>query len=226
MRPSNSWGHIYLAHLVGGTTSLEQIFPYVESKIGEDQSRSTSNLRRLKITAVGDGLVGKTCLLITYTTQRFPVEYVPTVFDNFADTITVDGQEYNMTLWDTAGQEDFERLRPLTYPNTDCFLLCFSVGNKVSYSNVLCKWYPELKHYCPHVPIILVATKSDLRDDENVETLKPSDGKRLKRKIRATKYMECSALRSDGLEEIFREAVRAASKKPNTKKKPLCWPFK
>lgn len=85
------------------------------------------SLRPLKITTVGDGMVGKTCLLITYTQNEFPVEYVPTVFDNHATNILVDGKDYNLTLWDTAGQEDYERLRPLSYPNVstiifDCML--------------------------------------------------------------------------------------------------------
>ncbi|CAB3367013.1 Hypothetical predicted protein [Cloeon dipterum] len=82
--------------------------------------------RPLKVTAVGDGMVGKTCLLITYTAKKFPNDYVPTVFDNYADNIEVDGQEYNMTLWDTAGQEDYERLRPLSYPNVNYSLFNIS----------------------------------------------------------------------------------------------------
>lgn len=81
-----------------------------------------SSLRPLKITTVGDGMVGKTCLLITYTQNEFPQEYVPTVFDNHACNLTVDGMDYNLTLWDTAGQEDYERLRPLSYPNVCIFL--------------------------------------------------------------------------------------------------------
>ncbi|KAG8330976.1 hypothetical protein J6590_051344 [Homalodisca vitripennis] len=125
-------------------------------KNGTAATAAVSRIRPLKITAVGDGMVGKTCMLITYTSQQFPTEYVPTVFDNYADNITVDGQEYNMTLWDTAGQEDYERLRPLSYPNTDCFLLCYSVGSRSSFENILSKWHPEIKHHCANVPIVLV----------------------------------------------------------------------
>lgn len=77
---------------------------------------------RFKITTVGDGMVGKTCLLITYVTQSFPDEYVPTVFDNHTCKINdEDNESYTVTLWDTAGQEDYEKLRPLSYPNV-CIL--------------------------------------------------------------------------------------------------------
>lgn len=90
--------------------------------IGMTTSMAKSSPRPLKITIVGDGMVGKTCLLITYTQNEFPLEYIPTVFDNHACNISVDDREYNLTLWDTAGQEDYERLRPLSYPNVSYFL--------------------------------------------------------------------------------------------------------
>jgi GTPase SAR1 family protein len=77
----------------------------------------------------------------------------------------VDGKPINLGLWDTAGQEDYDRLRPLSYPQTDVFLVCFSVVAPASYDNVKTKWHPEVSHHCPNTPTILVGLKMDLRDD-------------------------------------------------------------
>ncbi|KAL5055782.1 hypothetical protein RYX36_036464 [Vicia faba] len=108
----------------------------------------------IKCVTVGDGAVGKTCLLISYTSNTFPTDYVPTVFDNFSANVVVNGSTVNLGLWDTAGQEDYNRLRPLSYRGADVFILAFSLISKASYENVSKKWIPELKHYAPGVPII------------------------------------------------------------------------
>ncbi|CRK87020.1 CLUMA_CG000823, isoform A [Clunio marinus] len=174
--------------------------------------------RPIKCVVVGDGTVGKTCMLISLTTDSFPSEYVPTVFDNYSAPMVVDGVQVSVGLWDTAGQEDYDRLRPLSYPQTDVFLICFSVASPSSFENVTSKWYPELKHHCPEAPIILVGTKIDLRDDretlsalaeQGLSPCKREQGQKLANKIRAVKYMECSALTQRGLKQVFDEAVRA-----------------
>ncbi|PIK60653.1 putative rho-related protein racB [Apostichopus japonicus] len=115
-----------------------------------------SNARNVKLVVVGDGAVGKTCMLWSYTRNAFPKEYVPTVFDNFSQLIKMDNVSVNLVLWDTAGQEDYDRLRPLSYPQTDIFLVCYSVVAPSSHANVTTKWMPELEHHAPNVPFILV----------------------------------------------------------------------
>lgn len=75
-----------------------------------------------------------TCLF-SYTQDKFPTEYVPTVFDNYAATVKVDGRMVNLGLWDTAGQEEYNRLRPLAYPHCDVFLIVFSVIEPSSFIN-------------------------------------------------------------------------------------------
>jgi len=164
--------------------------------------------RAFKITVVGDGTVGKTCLLISYTKNQFPTEYIPTVFDTHRTTINIDGTEHPITLWDTAGQEQYDRLRYLTYPKTDCFIVCYSVEKPTSFDNILVKWYPELKSYCPNAAIILVGTKSDLKGN-NQGIVPVKQAKRMKSKIKAFKQLECSAQTRENLEDVFAEAVRA-----------------
>ncbi|XP_038049844.1 ras-related C3 botulinum toxin substrate 2-like [Patiria miniata] len=173
--------------------------------------------RNIKLVVVGDGAVGKTCMLWSYTHNAFPKEYVPTVFDNFSQLIKVDGVSVNLGLWDTAGQEDYDRLRPLSYPQTDIFLVAYSVEGPTSYANVQSKWIPELQHHAAGVPFILVGTKIDLREDketmaklaqQNKAPFKKEHGEKFAAKMGAVKYMECSALTQRGLKLVFEEAVR------------------
>merc|ERR1712032_410279 len=121
---------------------------------------------RKKLVIVGDGACGKTCLLIVFSKDEFPEVYVPTVFENYVADIEVDSRQVELALWDTAGQEDYDRLRPLSYPDTDVILMCFSIDQPDSLENIPEKWVPEVKHFCPNVPIVLVGSKKDLRNDD------------------------------------------------------------
>eukprot|EP00045_Choanoeca_perplexa_P022305 m.9036 g.9036 ORF g.9036 m.9036 type:complete len:192 (-) comp9348_c0_seq1:227-802(-) len=188
-------------------------------------------MQTIKCVVVGDGAVGKTCLLISYTTNKFPSEYVPTVFDNYAVTVMIRAEPFTLGLFDTAGQEDYDRLRPLSYPQTDVFLVCYSVVSPSSFENVKEKWVPEIQHHCPKTPFLLVGTQVDLRDDATwIEKLaknkqKPilhDQGKKLAAELKAVDYVECSALTQKGLKNVFDEAILAALEPPTQPKKRAC----
>ncbi|XP_010614200.1 rho-related GTP-binding protein RhoQ [Fukomys damarensis] len=155
---------------------------------------------------------------------------VPTPTSVFAVSVTVGGKQYLLGLYDTAGQEDYDRLRPLSYPMTDVFLICFSVVNPASFQNVKEEWVPELKEYAPNVPFLLIGTQIDLRDDPktlarlNDMKEKPicvEQGQKLAKEIGACCYVECSALTQKGLKTVFDEAIIAilTPKKHTVKKR-------
>jgi len=188
-------------------------------------------MQNIKCVVVGDATVGKTCLLISYTTNAFPGEYIPTVFDNYSANVMVDGRPVNLGLWDTAGQEDYDRLRPLSYPQTDVFLICFSIISPQSFENIKSKWAPEISHHAPDVPVILVGTKADLRGDHSMQStlaakhlhmVTPEEAQARARDIGGLAYYECSALTQEGLKTVFDEAIRAALGKGKKKKKKNC----
>jgi len=177
-----------------------------------------------KLVITGDGAVGKTCMLISYTSNSFPSDYVPTVFENYSTTVMIDEKPVNLALWDTAGQEQYDRLRPLSYPQTDVFLVCFAVSHKVSFNNVKSKWIPEIRHHCPNIPYILVGTKSDLRKNNTKdEMISEEEGVAMAKDVGAVIYLECSAITQEGLHAVFEKAIRTALSKEIKNRR--CWLF-
>lgn len=137
-----------------------------------------------------------------------------TFTDSHLSLHRIGDEPYTLGLFDTAGQEDYDRLRPLSYPQTDVFLICFSVMSPASFENVKEKWNPEVNHHCPGVPCIIVGTQIDLREDPTLleklarQKQKPIEfqqGDKLARELGAVKYVECSALTQKGLKNVFDE---------------------
>jgi small GTP-binding protein len=177
-------------------------------------------MNNIKIVAVGDGAVGKTSVLLTYTTNSFSAEYVPTVFDNYGVNLMIDGNIYNLSLWDTAGQEDYDKIRPLSYANTDIFMVCYSIISETSFQNVKNKWRPELAHHSPNTPMILVGLKNDLRG-QTKEVVDEEVAKKYATDNGFAGHYLCSAVTQDGLKTLFDSAVtsviNAKNKKPEGK---------
>lgn len=170
----------------------------------------------LRCVTVGDGAVGKTSMLLSYSQGGFPEEYVPTILDQYVANVTVNGTPYILELVDTAGQEDYDRLRPLSYNKADIFLVCFSVVVPSSYNNVKETWIPELHNTKSNVPFLLVGTQIDLRDDPKVlqelhskkqKPITKEVGQKIAKKYGAAGYKECSALTMVGIKEVFDESI-------------------
>ncbi|EAW09262.1 Rho family GTPase RHO3 [Aspergillus clavatus NRRL 1] len=156
-----------------------------------------------KMVLLGDGACGKTSALNVFTRGE------PTVFDIFVDNVHME-----LSLWDTAGQEEFDRLRALSYEDTHVIMLCFSVDSPDSFENVASKWIDEIRDNCPGVKLVLTALKCDLRKDDelndNPTAITFEQGLAKAKEIGAVKYLECSAVQNRGIRETFYEAAKVA----------------
>ncbi|NWR75529.1 RHOF protein, partial [Centropus unirufus] len=191
--------------------------------------------REVKVVIVGDGGCGKTSLLMVFARGSFPEQYKPSVFEKYSTSVAVGKKEVTLNLYDTAGQEDYDRLRPLSYQNTNVVLICYDVMNPTSYDNVTAKWYPEVNHFCRGVPLVLIGCKTDLRKDkEQLRKLKAakqepitySQGEAACQLINAEVYLECSAKYSENIEKVFKEAttiaLNAMKKAKRQRKRTVC----
>jgi len=189
-----------------------------------------AELRR-KLVVVGDGACGKTCLMIVFSRGTFPVEYIPTVFEAYVSMVEVDGKHVELALWDTAGQEEYDRLRPLSYPDTHVVVICYAIDLPDSLENVMEKWIGEVSHYCSGIPVVLVGCKKDLRNDpqtidllrrQNQHPVTTAQGQAVSQKINARYFVECSARTGEGVREVFQHATRAALFKQKPPRKGIC----
>ncbi|KAE8385375.1 P-loop containing nucleoside triphosphate hydrolase protein [Aspergillus alliaceus] len=213
--PRHSRGRSHSVRVSNGTASTNTSIS--SGRMSEATNITQPPAYSKKFVVVGDGGCGKTCLLISYSQGYFPEKYVPTVFENYI-TQTVhraSGKTVELALWDTAGQEEYDRLRPLSYPETDLLFVCFAIDCPASLENVVDKWYPEVLHFCPTTPIILVGLKSDLRNKRTcIELLKtqgltpvtPEQGGAVARRMNAS-YVECSSKEMRGVDGVFELAV-------------------
>lgn len=180
-------------------------------------------MNKVKCVVVGDGAVGKTSLLISYTSNVYPEDYIPTVFDNYAANLMVGDKPVTLGLWDTAGQGDYDRMRPLCYPDTDVFLVCFAINSRASFENVKSRWHKEILTHEASAKIILVGNKADLRKMASAGDLVAIDeAKRLCDQLQLKAYFECSAKTQEGMKEVFEAAAKLGLAPIKPPKKSVC----
>ena len=179
---------------------------------------SRSDAVFLKTVVVGNGHVGKTNMIITHRTGEFPGSLRPVVANCEEHSLLVDGRNFTLLVRDTGGGEDYHRVRPIEYPGTHCFVLLFDVAANDDFEDVKSCWWKELRKHCPDVPIILVGSKIDLRESNEVKTISYEKGSKMAMAIGAKKYMEISSLKKIGLEELFRDVARIGNSYHNLPK--------
>ncbi|KAK1351127.1 small Rho-like GTP-binding protein [Hamiltosporidium tvaerminnensis] len=201
----------------------------MEAKPQDDKSTNKSG----KVVVVGDGACGKTCLLEVFKRNRFPEEYIPTVVDNFVKDVVLDDEEnttVTLTLWDTAGQEDYDSVRPLSYKDTDLVLLCYSIENRSMLPNISNKWLYEIKNYCPTASYFLIGLKKDIRttptpDINPDKIITYEEGQNISNEINSANFLECSAKTGENVDAVFKAAAEHIRINKSTAKKEKKWYF-
>merc|ERR1712130_739886 len=167
----------------------------------------------LKVVIIGDGAVGKTALMVRYRDGKFPLDYIPTVFEMNAKTVEVDDEQFELRLWDTAGQEAYEELRKQAYIGADVIIIGFCLVNRDSFENVTELWQKDYAKEAKDAKVVLVGLKQDLVEDatelkklseKNQEPVTEEEMANVAKKVGASSHLRCSALTGDGVNELGR----------------------
>ena len=180
----------------------------------DDHMSPKSNSACLKTVNVGFDGAGKTCLYHTFAWNKFPGDFIPTIFECYVHNFVIEGESVDLGFWDThCGENDeYVELTRIYYHDADVFTICFDVSNREVFPKIKDYWVDtELRPLNPKAPIILVATKIDLRDGD-CETISKESGERLAEEIGAAGYFEVSSLKMVGLNELFNFVCAAGLK--------------
>ncbi|XP_034478449.1 uncharacterized protein LOC117784746 [Drosophila innubila] len=185
----------------------------VSNAVANGEHKKKQGSPSIKCVLVGDGAVGKTNLILSYLENRFNPQHVPTASDIYNADVNVNDNPVHLTLCDTAGQDTLDPLRELCYPDSDVFLLCFSVVKPESFESIKSKWAPKFTK--TKVALILVGTQADLRSNSNMLNKLQTNGEKpisyadawdLATNIGA-KYIETSSATQDKVKDVFDAAI-------------------
>lgn len=167
------------------------------------------SVKEVKIVVVGDGCCEKKPVLEVLNNRPYFERCDYSCWDNYSQDVNIDNIPYRFHIWDTAGQDEFDRIRPLSYSGADAILLCFSLDSKSSLYNLSEKWIGELNHHCPKAKIILIGTKSDLRITGNKNHITDQEANQFLTENNCSAFIPCSAKTGEGINEIFPAVIKA-----------------
>jgi len=180
--------------------------------------KGKTTVKNVKITVVGSGGVGKTSLILVYANEEFPTTHEATIFDSKSVLRQFENETVSVDIHDTAGQEDYANLRPLGYPGTSVFILCFAINNRNSFEKIARQWVPEIVRFDFDAKIILIGTKSDLKSPDEVASSSDEvtweEGQTLAKKLKLKGgYWECSSKTNSNVKTVFDNALKLAFNK-------------
>ncbi|KAF2902283.1 hypothetical protein ILUMI_03904 [Ignelater luminosus] len=178
---------------------------------GRVNMRPSNKNTLLKVVILGDGGVGKSCLMNRFVSNHFDEHSFHTIGVEFLNKdIEVDNETYTLQIWDTAGQERFKTLRTPFYRGSDICMLTYAIDDKSSFRNIT-MWKNEFMYYADikentHFPFIVVGNKSDISNEERevsqleLETWCNENG--------IASCIETSAKNASNVQEAFKMAVQ------------------
>ncbi|XP_050303130.1 ras-related protein Rab-9A isoform X1 [Anthonomus grandis grandis] len=175
--------------------------------------RSNTKNPLLKVVILGDGGVGKSCLMNRFVSNQFDEHSFHTIGVEFLNKdLDIDGQMYTLQIWDTAGQERFKTLRTPFYRGSDICMLTYAIDDKTSFRN-LEVWRKEFSYYADlkessQIPFIVVGNKSDVPVEEREVSQLEMDGNGNGNENGITSCIETSAKNASNVQEAFKLAVK------------------
>ncbi|OAG23739.1 P-loop containing nucleoside triphosphate hydrolase protein [Alternaria alternata] len=175
-------------------------------------------ITRRKVILLGDTLCGKTFLASAWSQGDVPEEDTP-VMNHFIRSTKIRDRQIELVIWDNTGREGYEMMRRLSYEDAHIVLICFDISDPDSFENIDYMWSVEANEYLRDLPKILVGCKKDLRNDnakldslrrQHFIPISPYAADRLAIKIQALAYFETSAIKKQGLSELFDYVAEAA----------------
>lgn len=164
------------------------------------------SMESVKVVCVGDDAVGKTCLLISYTSlcnstmNDFSEDYEPTVFYNHSANTVVDGRPVSLNLWDTAGQEEYDSITRGYYKGAGAAIIAFSTTDRASFDAVR-QWHQKVKDECGEIPMVLVQNKVDLISQATMTAQEAED---IARSLRLKLYRMC-VKQNMNIQQVFED---------------------